>query len=113
MRVDTQGVCCFTPDGQPRKCHIPWGGIGERTSHPVLKDLMGKNEVTAFCFGNNLSFAPDTTSVNSAPKEERLDMYKLHWTKIDGSPCSREADDLVCNYPQHRSSSQNFFGRIA
>ena len=20
-----QGVCCYMPDGKPRKCHIPWG----------------------------------------------------------------------------------------
>ena len=39
------GVCCYQPDGKtPRRCHIPWAGIGEEIAHPILRKIMMKQE---------------------------------------------------------------------
>jgi len=51
-------VCCF--DDPHVECHIPFAGIGEGASHPMLNDLLRKQvPLTTYCFGNEESFVPD------------------------------------------------------
>eukprot|EP00040_Diaphanoeca_grandis_P035158 m.220460 g.220460 ORF g.220460 m.220460 type:complete len:1111 (-) comp33315_c5_seq2:107-3439(-) len=108
-----QGVCCYEEDGSPRKCHVPWAGIGERTSHPILKDLMKNHSLKVFCFGGDDSFVPHTNNDRTLTKEQRLDMYKLMWVVLDGKVCRRVNTDLVCTHGSLTASSPNFFGRKA
>eukprot|EP00439_Symbiodinium_sp_Y106_P019477 s1468_g2.t1 len=51
-------VCCF--DDPKIECHIPFAGIGEGTSHPMLNQLY-KNKVSmkTYCFADEESFVPD------------------------------------------------------
>merc|ERR1719282_153581 len=35
-----QQVCCYTPSGMERTCHVNWGGVGERIGHPQMKILL-------------------------------------------------------------------------
>merc|ERR1711988_306270 len=53
-----QGVCCYKADGSPRKCHIPWAGVGERTSHPILKRLLADpaSNFKIVCYNSSRSF---------------------------------------------------------
>jgi len=56
------GVCCYDPQGKSRKCHIPWGGLGEKTGHPALQRLQkGEQAFKIFCYDeiDNEGFAPD------------------------------------------------------
>jgi hypothetical protein len=46
---EKQGVCCYSPEGGPRTCNIPWGGIGERTSHPVSRELTAAGKIKMYC----------------------------------------------------------------
>lgn len=35
-----QPVCCYTPEGAERECHIPWGRLGEGNGKRILRDLL-------------------------------------------------------------------------
>lgn len=35
-----QPVCCYTPEGAERECHIPWGRLGEGNGRRILRDLL-------------------------------------------------------------------------
>lgn len=51
-------ICCFHDPNV--ECHIPFAGIGEGTSHPMLKELLKKQTpLKTYCFGNEESFVPD------------------------------------------------------
>jgi len=39
----------FSEQGGPRTCNIPWGGIGERTSHPVSRELTAAGKIKMYC----------------------------------------------------------------
>mmetsp|Transcript_98289 Transcript_98289/g.273390 ORF Transcript_98289/g.273390 Transcript_98289/m.273390 type:complete len:347 (-) Transcript_98289:155-1195(-) len=53
-----QGVCCYTPSGAPRTCHIPWGGLGERIGHRTLRAVLAAQGQNGFkglhCFRERL-----------------------------------------------------------
>lgn len=117
-----QGVCCYTPDGKPRKCHIPWGGVGERTSHPVLKELItaataGQGEnFKMHCYNSmDQSFVPPISNSNGMEKADKLDSGRICWTLMNGTKCTREGDDLTCYGPGNtwKASSPNYFNRLA
>jgi len=59
------GVCCKTPMGVERRCHIPWGGLGELTAHPIFQRLVADEiePFKMFCFkeDEDAGFAPDST----------------------------------------------------
>jgi hypothetical protein len=40
------GVCCYTPTGESRRCHVNWGGLGETLGHKELKKLLGEDQKT-------------------------------------------------------------------
>ncbi|CAE7384573.1 unnamed protein product [Symbiodinium natans] len=51
-------VCCF--DDPNIECHIPFAGIGEGTSHPMLNQLhKNKVDMKTYCFADDESFVPD------------------------------------------------------
>ncbi|CAJ1435898.1 unnamed protein product, partial [Effrenium voratum] len=51
-------VCCF--DDPKVECHIPFAGIGEGTSHPMLNSLIKqKVPMKTYCFADEDSFVPD------------------------------------------------------
>lgn len=51
-------VCCF--DDPKVECHVPFAGIGEGTSHPMLnKMLKDKVPMKTYCFADEESFVPD------------------------------------------------------
>ena len=51
-------VCCF--DDPNVECHVPFAGIGEGTSHPMLNELVKqKVEMKTYCFADEESFVPD------------------------------------------------------
>lgn len=51
-------VCCF--DDPNVECHVPFAGIGEGTSHPMLNELLKqKVEMKTYCFADEESFVPD------------------------------------------------------
>jgi len=51
-RDHRQGVCCYTPSGEVRQCHVNWGGLGERIAHPTLTHLLSGPDpsIRTFCF---------------------------------------------------------------
>ena len=62
LKVNEKKVCCS--DDLQRRCHIPWAGIGEGISHPVVQKLMKevraqKAKVRTFCFEGDDSFVPN------------------------------------------------------
>eukprot|EP00038_Savillea_parva_P009761 m.185684 g.185684 ORF g.185684 m.185684 type:complete len:786 (+) comp16523_c0_seq1:57-2414(+) len=94
-----QGVCCYTKDGQPRKCHVPWAGVGERTSHPIAEALLAEGPSSGFrikCYGANKSFVPPMRAKNN-PKSAMFDSGHLAWIELDGKVCRRVNDDLLCD----------------
>lgn len=51
-------VCCF--DDPKEECHIPFAGIGEGTSHPVLNSMLSQKPLLkTYCFADEDSFVPD------------------------------------------------------
>lgn len=112
-KPENSELCCYTPEGSPRKCNIPWGGIGERTSHPIAKELVNSDRFKFFCYNGLDNFAPVASVSGQLSKEERLDMYDMHWRVVDGQTCKRVDDDLVCTYPTGTTTASKFFSRIA
>lgn len=35
-----QPTCCYTPEGEERECHVPWGHLGEGNGQRILRDLL-------------------------------------------------------------------------
>eukprot|EP00040_Diaphanoeca_grandis_P035157 m.220449 g.220449 ORF g.220449 m.220449 type:complete len:766 (-) comp33315_c5_seq1:107-2404(-) len=109
-----QGVCCYEEDGSPRKCHVPWAGIGERTSHPISRQLIIDQKYKLYCYAHLESFVPDTEKMRDAPKEAKLNMYLLSWINLDDGVCRKDGRDLRCVYASgHTSNSTDYFNRRA
>ena len=54
---EEQKVCCF--DDPNQKCHIPWGGIGEGTTHKVMAQLLkDETPMKTYCFADEEAFVP-------------------------------------------------------
>ncbi|CAE7387328.1 unnamed protein product [Symbiodinium pilosum] len=57
VKANDKKVCCA--DDVTRQCHIPWAGIGEGISHPVLKGMLARNApLKIHCFEGDESFVP-------------------------------------------------------
>eukprot|EP00035_Acanthoeca_spectabilis_P038980 m.57940 g.57940 ORF g.57940 m.57940 type:complete len:765 (+) comp9381_c0_seq2:178-2472(+) len=117
-----QGVCCYTKTGEPRKCHVPWAGVGERTSHPILEKLLSEGPSSNFrikCYGPDKSFVPPMQAKNN-PKSAGFDSGHLAWVELDGKVCHREGSDLLCNAESGgkdggpwSGTSKSYFSRLA
>merc|ERR1719191_1478440 len=58
------GPCCYDNYGNPRRCHINWGSLGEGSGHPVYRALLQeKKPFSMYCFNEkeNQGFTPDNT----------------------------------------------------
>eukprot|EP00040_Diaphanoeca_grandis_P026648 m.149615 g.149615 ORF g.149615 m.149615 type:complete len:824 (+) comp30671_c0_seq1:178-2649(+) len=108
-----QGVCCYTSDGEPRKCHIPWAGVGERLSHPILKDVLENDGFKIHCLNDAESFVPVLRNSKNTPSEYKLDSGHIAWTVLDGDVCKRVGDDLVCRGTDWQANSTAYFSRLA
>jgi len=116
-----QGVCCYTSTGEPRKCHVPWAGVGERMSHPILQDLLNdevNNEFQLYCLNNAESFVPVLYNSKKVPMEYKLDSGHIAWTEMDGDVCTRVGDDLDCSSVTEtgvrwQANSTAYFSRLA
>lgn len=62
-------------------------GVGERTSHPELKQLLEEGVFKIHCYGAEKSFVPQITNKNSPPKEFKLDSGHIAWTVLDSTVC--------------------------
>ena len=52
-----QKVCCF--DDPNEKCHIPFGAIGEGTTHKVMAQLQAdETPMKTYCFADEEAFVP-------------------------------------------------------
>ena len=52
-----QKVCCF--DDPNEKCHIPFAGIGEGTTHKVMAQLLeDETPMKTYCFADEEAFVP-------------------------------------------------------
>lgn len=111
-----QGVCCFDRDSNPIQCHIPWAGIGERTSHPVLLELL-ESQNTSFrihCLSRDTEgFVPLLHNPSGIADDLKLDSARVFWRKLDGTPCQRVGDDLTCSRDGGTSKCVGFFNRTA
>merc|ERR1711879_512956 len=74
--------CCF--DDPRIGCHIPWAGIGERVSHPILHQFKkeGKRS-SSYCYSGEASFTPEKfgyvleeTAFRHVNTSYALDMFK-------------------------------------
>lgn len=62
-----------------QKCHIPWAGVGERTSHPELENLLKEGNFKIHCYGRDKSFVPPIQNKHDPPKEYKLDSGIVCW----------------------------------
>lgn len=128
------GICCFEPDGRtPRRCHIPWGGLGEQLAHPILTRLLkegsGKHyRISCFNEKNHMGFAPDSQgkilwrqfvshNVSCGAQSQQIGNQGSSPTALSFSgncPCwepkRQPAGDLECADGQ---KSSNLFGRMS
>eukprot|EP00440_Ansanella_granifera_P068907 gb/GFBE01074753.1/.p1 GENE.gb/GFBE01074753.1/~~gb/GFBE01074753.1/.p1 ORF type:complete len:412 (+),score=97.87 gb/GFBE01074753.1/:1-1236(+) len=84
-KQDSKQVCCSS---NPKdRCHVPWGGVGERVSHPVFDEFVKQNRsMKTFCYEekNGESFVPEGwgTVLFSKPKlEEGMAQFESQKTK--------------------------------
>eukprot|EP00041_Stephanoeca_diplocostata_P014196 m.255548 g.255548 ORF g.255548 m.255548 type:complete len:514 (+) comp19620_c0_seq1:144-1685(+) len=117
-----EGICCYDAQGRPRECHIPWAGLGERTSHSKAETLLKSGRLKLHCYPYTRGFVPDIQNSDETPEALRLHSGSVAWTRItdcDGGnpcPCRRVQDDLRCVWGSNRSTTttvQRYFGRMA
>jgi len=96
-RDDVNGVCCYNPDGSPRKeCHIPWGRISRPQTEGVTfaKSFSLKTKLASHaCIGADRGFGIDD------------DTGEMLWQEFDTSKeaamekekgCWMEGPDMRC-----------------
>lgn len=120
---DKQGVCCYTPTGTARQCHIPWAALGEGTSHPIAKRLVKSGLLDLHCLDVHQGFVPNVDNSENMIDAHRLGNNNAQWMKIDGCEhgvcaCVRQQDDLRCTWPLSDGSLATanitgYFSRLA
>eukprot|EP00038_Savillea_parva_P021166 m.33634 g.33634 ORF g.33634 m.33634 type:complete len:462 (-) comp5037_c0_seq1:114-1499(-) len=118
-----QGVCCYTADGTPRECHIPWAGIGEGTSHPLAMTLLKDKLLKVGCMDEAHGFVPTVENSVGPGEEGHVTPWSAQWVKVAGCdpapcPCRRVKDDLRCVIVRNDSTvttanATNYFARLA
>jgi hypothetical protein len=72
-----QGVCCYTKDGKPRTCHIPWAALGEGTSHGIAAGLVKSNKLKLSCFDQDHGFVPNVHNSPNMKDEFRINNFNI------------------------------------
>jgi len=113
------GVCCYTPAGVPRKCHVPWAALGENIGHSELKRLLSdidRRSVRISCLSEEkfMGLAPDMVGevlfqpLTQPPRNKE----EIRCQRGRDCPCwesPAKSGDLEC--AGRDTKFKNFFGR--
>jgi len=114
------GVCCYDPDGMPRRCHVNWGGLGEIIGHEKLRIIQEDQKEEEYfkvsCLNekDNLGLAPESAGGKIYWYHLTAPPLSGNWTKCvaESCPCwephGEPAGDLQC---ADGHFATNFFGR--